>query len=130
MRSPLLSTEQPLVASTTRPALRPLVVRQGSRYHSKPCLIFPKERLFDSRAQTVCRSVSIQAEEDVEFDVVISEFPAPSAGSFLPDKRSFREEHRIRGYEVSPDQRATIVTIANLLQVSSAYSFLARVMML
>uniref|UniRef100_UPI003F7784EC Acyl-[acyl-carrier-protein] hydrolase n=1 Tax=Chlamydomonas reinhardtii TaxID=3055 RepID=UPI003F7784EC len=33
-----------------------------------------------------------------------------------PDKRSFREEHRIRGYEVSPDQRATIVTVANLLQ--------------
>ena len=28
------------------------------------------------------------------------------------------EEHRIRAYEVGPDQRTTIVTIANLLQVS------------
>jgi hypothetical protein len=27
------------------------------------------------------------------------------------------EEHRIRAYEVGPDQRTTIVTIANLLQV-------------
>lgn len=29
------------------------------------------------------------------------------------------ENHRIRAYEVGPDQRATIVTIANLLQVCS-----------
>ena len=27
------------------------------------------------------------------------------------------EEHRIRGYEVGPDQKTTITTIANLLQV-------------
>ncbi|KAK9844249.1 hypothetical protein WJX84_004939 [Apatococcus fuscideae] len=29
---------------------------------------------------------------------------------------AFCEEHRVRAYEVSPDQRATIVTIANLIQ--------------
>lgn len=72
------------------------------------------------RSGVACRSgVAVQAAAVVqeEYDVVIPKFPAPAAGAFLPDKRSFREEHRIRGYEVSPDQRATIVTVANLLQV-------------
>eukprot|EP00197_Chlamydomonas_leiostraca_P005602 CAMPEP_0202869348 /NCGR_PEP_ID=MMETSP1391-20130828/12405_1 /ASSEMBLY_ACC=CAM_ASM_000867 /TAXON_ID=1034604 /ORGANISM="Chlamydomonas leiostraca, Strain SAG 11-49" /LENGTH=347 /DNA_ID=CAMNT_0049549661 /DNA_START=114 /DNA_END=1158 /DNA_ORIENTATION=+ len=49
-------------------------------------------------------------------DVAIAEFPAPLPGSFTADLSSFSEQHRIRGYEVRPDQRATIVTIANLLQ--------------
>ncbi|KAG2429336.1 hypothetical protein HXX76_011102 [Chlamydomonas incerta] len=72
------------------------------------------------RSGVACRSgVAVQAAAEVvqeEYDVVIPSFPAPAAGAFLADKRSFREEHRIRGYEVSPDQRATIVTVANLLQ--------------
>jgi fatty acyl-ACP thioesterase A len=42
--------------------------------------------------------------------------PSPRAPGLAPDLRSFCEEHRIRAYEVGPDQRTTIVTIANLLQ--------------
>lgn len=49
-------------------------------------------------------------------DVCILQFPPPKAGAFSTDRRKFVEEHRIRGYEVHPDQRATLVTIANLLQ--------------
>ncbi len=37
-------------------------------------------------------------------------------GRLSPDSTIFMEEHRIRAYEVGPDQRTTIVTIANLLQ--------------
>lgn len=48
--------------------------------------------------------------------MAINQFPGTATAAFLPGKRSFKEEYRIRGYEVSPDQRATIVTIANLLQ--------------
>ncbi|KAH7622584.1 putative Oleoyl-acyl carrier protein thioesterase 1, chloroplastic [Nannochloris sp. 'desiccata'] len=40
----------------------------------------------------------------------------PEPSMLIKDKRVFREEHRIRGYEVGPDQHASIVTIANLLQ--------------
>lgn len=52
--------------------------------------------------------------------MAINQFPGTATAAFLPGKRSFKEEYRIRGYEVSPDQRATIVTIANLLQVSGS----------
>ncbi|BDA48332.1 Palmitoyl-acyl carrier protein thioesterase, chloroplastic [Coccomyxa sp. Obi] len=38
------------------------------------------------------------------------------AGRLTDDGTAFLEEHRIRGYEVGPDQKTTIVTIANLLQ--------------
>jgi len=45
-------------------------------------------------------------------------FPEASAPpQFSPACDSFSETHRIRGYEVRPDQRTTIVTVANLLQV-------------
>ena len=46
--------------------------------------------------------------------------PVPAPGRLNADATAFVEEHRIRAYEVGPDQRATIVTIANLLQVRAA----------
>ena len=61
-----------------------------------------------------CRSAAVQASEVSLFQEV---FPAPAPGQFAPDKLRFSEEHRIRGYEVAPDQRANVVTVANLLQV-------------
>ena len=42
---------------------------------------------------------------------------ACAAGHLSEDGTAFLEEHRIRGYEVGPDQQTTIVTMANLLQV-------------
>ncbi|KAK9815411.1 hypothetical protein WJX72_003238 [[Myrmecia] bisecta] len=45
--------------------------------------------------------------------------PAPRPGRLIyqeEDPISFKEEHRIRSYEVGPDQQATITTVANLLQ--------------
>lgn len=50
-------------------------------------------------------------------DVAIHEFPAILRASFTDDRSFFHEHLRIRGYEVRPDQTASIVTIANLLQV-------------
>ena len=41
-----------------------------------------------------------------------------AAGQLRGNSTSFVEQHRIRAYEVGPDQCATIVTVANLLQVS------------
>jgi fatty acyl-ACP thioesterase A len=43
--------------------------------------------------------------------------PAPDAAHFEADNTIFVEEFRIRGNEAGPDQRANIITIANLLQV-------------
>ena len=42
---------------------------------------------------------------------------ACAAGHLSENGTAFLEEHRIRGYEVGPDQQTTIVTMANLLQV-------------
>jgi len=44
------------------------------------------------------------------------EFPALPAARLTPDRTSFVETARIRGYEAGPDRRATIQCIANLLQ--------------
>jgi hypothetical protein len=47
---------------------------------------------------------------------------APSGLYGLDDgAESFTEQHRIRSYEVGPDQRTSIVTIANLLQVNITF---------
>lgn len=42
--------------------------------------------------------------------------PTAAPGRLLNKATSFIDEHRIRGYEVGPDQRTNILTIANLLQ--------------
>lgn len=46
--------------------------------------------------------------------------PAPEPARFEHDSTVFAEEFRIRGNEAGPDQRANIITIANLLQVRLA----------
>ncbi len=43
--------------------------------------------------------------------------PPVHASRLTDDNTVFEEQHRIRGYEVGPDRQATILTIANLLQV-------------
>jgi hypothetical protein len=43
-----------------------------------------------------------------------------AAGRLIYDGTAWVEEHRIRGYEVGPDQKTTISTIANLLQARTA----------
>jgi fatty acyl-ACP thioesterase A len=48
---------------------------------------------------------------------VYPRLPAPEAAHFEADNTVFVEEFRIRGNEAGPDQRANIITIANLLQV-------------
>jgi hypothetical protein len=48
--------------------------------------------------------------------------PAPNAAHFEADNTIFLEEFRIRGNEAGPDQRANIITIANLLQVCASRS--------
>ena len=43
--------------------------------------------------------------------------PAPQPGRLQNNATNFVEEHRIRAYEVGADQKATLITLANLLQV-------------
>lgn len=43
----------------------------------------------------------------------------PATGRLLDRATAFEEDHKIRAYECGPDQRTTIFTISNLLQVCS-----------
>ncbi len=54
--------------------------------------------------------------------------PAPAPGVLQHNATIFVEEHRIRAYEVGADQKTTISTIANLLQVSAGYPLLSVVL--
>lgn len=53
--------------------------------------------------------------------VALDSMRAPEPGHFVDNYTAFREQHRIRGYEAGPDQKANIITIANLLQVWGRY---------
>ena len=52
--------------------------------------------------------------------VALPSFDQPAAGRMTRNNRAFEEEHRIRGYEVGPDQKTTMITIANLLQEAAS----------
>ena len=58
------------------------------------------------------------AVEQQQSEVALAEFPAAAPGRFIDDNTSFVQEFPVRGYEVAPNQRASMVTVANLLQVS------------
>ena len=45
--------------------------------------------------------------------------PAPAPGRLENNAHNIVEEHRIRAYEVGVDQKATLITMANLLQVQT-----------
>lgn len=61
----------------------------------------------------------LRAVEELDPPKGINQLVLPTAapGRLLNKATSFIDEHRIRGYEVGPDQRTNILTIANLLQV-------------
>ena len=55
--------------------------------------------------------------QDGTFKTAAKEMPAPRGGKLKEKATAYIEEHRIRAYEADPNQRTTIVTMSNLLQV-------------
>ena len=53
-------------------------------------------------------------------EVAVAEFPSAAPGRFINGNTAFVQEFPVRGYEVSPNQRASMVTVANLLQVRTS----------
>lgn len=94
----------------------------GSRPHAH--LVGPRiQRSNNVKCHTAaleCEATRAEAHEDEH--VSRDTLPAPSPGQLQHNATVFVEEHRIRAYEVGADQKTTISTIANLLQVcTSAY---------
>lgn len=70
-----------------------------------------------ARVPVTRRNSTVEAlESDVQYTIKHASMPAPAPARFTEGGQSFYAEHRVRGYEAGPDQRATVVTIANLLQ--------------
>lgn len=95
-------------ASSACPAAAPACSRPSTSY------------ALPTRGQAHCRSATLQTvpAADAAPAVSVPVFPAPKPGQFVNQNTTFQEEHRIRGYEVTPNQQASIVTIANLMQAS------------
>lgn len=67
-----------------------------------------------SSARAACASASLQSSSTELVSPRINE--RRSQSGLADDGLSFSEEFRVRMYEVGPDSRVTMVTIANLLQ--------------
>jgi hypothetical protein len=99
------------------PALPPSSFHRQQPAASSSCASAgPRHRAPSSR-WVAARVMSADAAlEEVVWEPQTLAFPAAAPGHFAPGETSFFEEHRIRGYEADDNQRATMVTIANLLQ--------------
>lgn len=97
----------------------------GRRTHANS--VGPRVRSIDLRCHTAAlEREAVRAEACEDEHVSRDTLPAPSPGQLQHNATVFVEEHRIRAYEVGADQKTTISTIANLLQVcTSAYWALA-----
>ena len=79
-----------------------------------------ESRLLDLSCLTAAlEREAIRAESPEHEHVSRETLPAPAPGQLQHNATVFVEEHRIRAYEVGADQKTTISTIANLLQVFS-----------
>jgi hypothetical protein len=74
--------------------------------------------LFVRGAAATAAATQVEAPATAEVvEPVFPVLPPPGSAHFEHDNTVFVEEFRIRGNEAGPDQRANIITIANLLQV-------------
>lgn len=67
--------------------------------------------------RAVTRGDPSVVEQQASVEVAVAEFPSAAPGRFINGNTAFVQEFPVRGYEVSPNQRASMVTVANLLQV-------------
>lgn len=119
--------------SCSRPSVKPRHVAAHAAAHR---LERSHGRVSANDRQSVCSSVSGTVDavrtvpvSDVSFVTtsyeegipVYTELdPTPAVSRLAEKVTTFIEEHRIRGYEAGPDRKATIVTIADLLQEASS----------
>jgi hypothetical protein len=61
-------------------------------------------------------SIQAIAQPESAATVAVKQFPDAKTGAFDATNTKFSQEFPIRGYEAEPNQHASMVTIANLLQ--------------
>lgn len=79
---------------------------------------YPARQRLQRNASVVCNTIALEREvESAQTPGSQDCLPAPAPGRLENNAQNFVEEHRIRAYEVGVDQKATLITLANLLQV-------------
>jgi len=82
----------------------------------RPCSCAARSRL---PLPAVCSAATVESHAPSTSQAMHVLAPC-AAGRLIYNGTAWVEEHRIRGYEVGPDQKTTISTIANLLQARTA----------
>lgn len=106
-RTSKLTNREPLEVSHT--------ISAGARQKNLQCV----QQTIRCRAAATVEHVPKICEE--HFQTAAKEMPAPRGGKLKEKATAYIEEHRIRAYEADPNQRTTIVTMSNLLQVNHAH---------
>ena len=118
LHSPVATSIQGLHKHSQSPRCKPPKVR--TRANVGP---IRTQKSFDVSCHTAAlEREAIRAEALEDEHISRDTLPAPSPGKLQHNATVFVEEHRIRAYEVGPDQKTTISTIANLLQVCSVFA--------
>lgn len=113
-------------------AMQALIGNRTACYpsHGLASTHIPQSRRFDALGRQLPWSVRCQAAATRETLAEVagssvktsaSELPAPRSGTLAEGATAYVEELRIRSYEVDPQQRTTMVTVANLIQVRATH---------
>lgn len=88
----------------------------GASGETRRALVFRHQDRHLGATQATAAVVRSERSESSNLRCAIDVWEQPKASKMTRGGRAFEEEHRVRGYEVDPDQQTTMITIANLLQ--------------
>jgi hypothetical protein len=111
----------PSILDTPRHHARPAACRGGGTAACSSTFSTQNTRRCPASRRSRLHSAPPNSEMEVTADdveVFEDYFPPLATARFIRDKTAFAEEYRIMGHEAGPDQRATVATVANLLQVN------------
>lgn len=107
------------------PETRTCFTKQCRHASFRPVLHSRVAQSVHRNANTRCYTATIEREVQTAQTPGSQDcLPAPAPGRLENNAQNFVEEHRIRAYEVGVDQKATLITLANLLQVRILMSLL------
>lgn len=113
-RSAMLKHTTPLgVPLICNVSVRNIADRSSQKYERRYDMEYNRR---DGARLVHCASLADDITVEQPLRCVKDVWVAPLPSRMTRENRAFEEEHRIRGYEVGPNRKTTMITIANLLQ--------------
>ncbi len=101
------------VPLTCNVSVRNIADRSSQKYERRYDMEYNRR---DGARLVHCASLADDITVEQPLRCVKDVWVAPLPSRMTRENRAFEEEHRIRGYEVGPNRKTTMITIANLLQ--------------